>query len=91
MAASTPGIAPAYSAKAEPGSPPEPVRFQGLEKVDRARRFKPAAAAGSLEKREDRREQDLVTANKKTRQKDHQGARIEARSARCNHSSRSWS
>jgi hypothetical protein len=36
---------------------------------------------------EHRREHDLVAANKKTRQKKHQGARIEARSARRNHSS----
>jgi hypothetical protein len=33
------------------------------------------------------REQDLVAANKKPGQKKHQGARIEARSARRNHSS----
>jgi hypothetical protein len=88
-ATSAPGIATAHPAKAEPGSTPESVRLQRLEKVNGARRFKPAAASRSRQKRERRREHDLVAANNKTREKQHQGARIEARSARRNHSSRS--
>src|SRR5205814_5080783 len=42
---------------------------------------------GPGQKMEHGRKHDLVAANKKTRQKKHQGARIEARSARRNHSS----
>jgi hypothetical protein len=87
VAPAAPGMATAYSAETKPRSAPDSMRLQGLEKIDGARRFKPAAATRPLEKRQNRREQNLVTANKKTREQEHQGARIEARSARRNHSS----
>src|SRR3954467_8875040 len=87
MPAPTPRVAPTQPAETKPGPAADTVRFQSLEEIDGARRFKPAAAPRPFEKREHRREQNLVSANKKTREQDHQGARIEARSARRNHSS----
>src|ERR1043166_1303568 len=85
--APAPGMAPSQPAQTQPGPAPDSVCLQGLEKISGARRFKPATATRPLEKGEHWREQNLVTANKKTRQENHQGARIEARSARRNHSS----
>src|SRR5438067_1427297 len=85
--AASPRIASAHATNAEPGAAQNSVRLQRLEKIGGARRFKTATASRAGQKVERRREQDLVAANKKTRQKKHQGARIEARSARRNHSS----
>ena len=85
--AAAPRIATADATKAEPRPAQNSMRLQRLEKINRAGRFKTATAARSLQKMEHRRENDLVTANKNARQKQHQGARIEARSARRNHSS----
>ena len=87
VAAAAPGIATADTANSKPRSAQNSMRLQRLEKIDRARRFETAAATRPGQKVEHRREDDLVAANKKTRQKKHQGARIEARSARRNHSS----
>src|SRR5437773_11018106 len=86
-----PRMTTAQPAQAQPRSAQDSVRLQGLEKINRTRRFKAATGARPAQEREHRRDQQLVAANKKTREKKHQGARIEARSARRNHSSFSWS
>jgi hypothetical protein len=85
--ASTPGMATAEAANSQPRSAQNSVRFQRLEKVSRTSRLKAATRGWPAEEREHGREQQLIAANKKTREKEHQGARIEARSARRNHSS----
>src|SRR4051812_29577170 len=87
VSSAAPRIATAKTAKTEPRSAQNSMRLQRLEKIDRARRFKTTATTRPGQKMKHRREDDLVAANKKTRQKKHQGARIEARSARRNHSS----
>ena len=85
--ASTPRMATAQPTNPQPRSAENSVCLQRFEKVSRTRRLKAAARARPAEKGEYRRNQDLVAANKQTREKEHQGARIEARSARRNHSS----
>jgi glutamate/tyrosine decarboxylase-like PLP-dependent enzyme len=87
VSTAAPRIATGETANAKPRSAQNSMRLQSLEKINRARRFETAAATRSGQKVEHRREDDLIAANKKTRQKKHQGARIEARSARRNHSS----
>jgi hypothetical protein len=87
MPSPTPGVAAAQAADPEPGSTEDAVRLQRREEISRASRLKPAARPRAAQKSENRRNENLVTSNKKTREKEHQGARIEARSARRNHSS----
>src|SRR5881394_1758233 len=82
-----PRVTTAQPAHTQPRSAQDSVRLQGFEKINRTRRFKAATGAWPAQEREYRRDQQLVAANKKTREKKHQGARIEARSARRNHSS----
>lgn len=82
-----PGMATAQPADAEPGPAQDAVRLERREEVSRASRLEPAARSRPVQKRENRRNEKLVTSNKKTREKEHQGARIEACSARRNHSS----
>jgi hypothetical protein len=82
-----PRMTTAQSADAEPCSPQSSVGLQALEKVNRTGRFKAAARPRSAQERKHRRDQQLVTANEKTQEEKHQGAKIEARSARRNHSS----
>lgn len=82
-----PGMAAAQPADPQPRSPEDSVCFQGAEKVSRARRFEAASRPRSAQNGENRRNEKLITSDKKTREKEHQGARIEARSARRNHSS----
>jgi len=91
MPSSAPGMTTAQSAHTQPRSPQNSVCLQGFEKINRTRRFKAATRPRPAQEREHRREQKLVAANKKTREEEHQGAKIEARSARRNHSSFSWS
>src|SRR5438552_5264225 len=87
MPAAAPRIAAGQATDAEPASTDYAVRFERFQKVSRTARLETASTARSSQKRQHRREEQLVTANKKTREKKHQGARIEARSARRNHSS----
>jgi hypothetical protein len=87
LPAAAPRIATAETTDAEPRPAQNSVRLERLEKISRARRFETAAATRPGQDMKHRREEDLVAANKQTRQKKHQGARIEARSARRNHSS----
>ena len=61
--------------------------FQGFEKIDRAGRLESAPEAGPSQEGEQRGNQKLVPTNQQSKKPDHQGARIEARSARRNHSS----
>ncbi len=75
------------AAKSEPASPKNAVRLDGLQKIRRARRLEAAARSRPAQKRKHWRNQALVSADKKTDERKHQGARIEARSARRNHSS----
>ena len=84
---SAPGMTTTQSADAQPRPPQDSVRLQGFEKVSRTGRFKAATRPRPAQEREHRREQELVAANEKTREEKHQGAKIEARSARRNHSS----
>src|SRR3954463_2487708 len=85
VSATTPRVAAAQSPKAELQSAQSAVRFKRLQKIGGTGRGEATAVARSGQEREHRRDQDLVTANNKTREKEHQGARIEARSARRNH------
>ena len=61
--------------------------FRGFQKICRAGRFEPATGAGPAYQGEERRERALINTNENTEQTEHQGARIEARFARRNHSS----
>jgi len=90
MPSPAPRMTTPEAAEAQPRSAQNSMRLQCFEKVSRTRRFKAASRARSAEQRQDRRDQQLIAANKKTREKEHQGARIEARSARRNHSSFNW-
>jgi hypothetical protein len=83
----TPGMTAAKTAQSQPSAPKQTVLLERFEKVDRACWLETAPGARSTEKRQHRRNRYLVSANQKTHEREHQGARIEARSARCNHSS----
>jgi hypothetical protein len=84
---SAPGMATAKTAHSQPCAAKKSVSFERFEKVSRTGRLKAASGARSTQKRQHGRNEQLVTANQKTHEQEHQGARIEARSARCNHSS----
>ena len=77
----------AKPAQTQPRSTEKTVPLERFHEVSRTRRFEPASRARSTEKGQDRRDEQLITANQKTHEQNHQGARIEARSARRNHSS----
>src|SRR5688572_7419446 len=83
----TPRMTTAQPADAQPGSAHDAMRLQRREEVSRTGGLKPATRPRPAQKREHRRDEELITSNKKTREKEHQGARIEARSARRNQSS----
>jgi hypothetical protein len=87
VALSTPGMATAKTAHSQPRTAKKSVSLERFEKVSRTGRLKAASGARSTQKRQHGRNEQLITANQKTHEQDHQGARIEARSARCNHSS----
>lgn len=87
MPTPAPGMATAQSAQTQPCSAKDAVGLERLQKVSRAGRFKTASRPRSAQKRKDRGNKNLITSNKNAREKEHQGARIEARSARRNHSS----
>lgn len=82
-----PGVTATKPAQSQPRSTKKTVPFEGFEKIGRTGRLETASGARSTQKRQDRRNEQLITANQKTHEQDHQGARIEARSARRNHSS----
>jgi hypothetical protein len=76
-------------AQAEPTAAQDAMSFHCFEEVVRAGRLKPATAARSAQPGEHRRDRPLITADQKSDDQAHQGARIKARFARRNHSSRS--
>lgn len=82
-----PGVTATKPAQSQPRSTKKTVPLERLEEIDRTSRLEPAPGARSAQKRQDRRNEQLITANQKTHEQEHQGARIEARSARRNHSS----
>src|SRR5476651_349594 len=87
VAMPTPGMATRETAQAEPTSGHHAAHLDRLQKIGRTSRFKSATRTGSADRRQDRRERALISANKKASERKHQRARIEARSARRNHSS----
>jgi hypothetical protein len=82
-----PGMTAAKTAQSQPRSAKKTVLLERFKEVDRTRRLETASGARSTKKRQHRRTEHLITANQKTHEQEHQGARIEARSARRNHSS----
>jgi hypothetical protein len=87
MALSAPGMTTAKTAQSQPRAAKKSVSLERFEKVSRTGRLKAASGARSTQERQHGRNEHLITANQKTREQEHQGAKIEARSARCNHSS----
>ena len=83
----TPGMTATKTAQSQPCSAEKTVPLERFKEVDRTGRLETAAGARSTQKRQHRRNEQLITTNQKTREQEHQGARIEARSARRNHSS----
>ena len=81
-----PGRAAADSFQSEPAAAQGAVCLHGFQKVGGTGRLKPAAARRAAEKRKHGRDQNLVAANQASNKQAHQGARIEARSARRNQS-----
>ena len=63
------------------------MRFHRFQKICRTGRLESTTGPGPAYQREERRERALINANENTEQAEHQGARIEARFARRNHSS----
>jgi hypothetical protein len=84
---SPPRMATAQTAQSQPCAAKKTVSLERFEKVNRTSGLKTASGARTAQKREHGRNEQLITANQKTQEQDHQGARIEARSARRNHSS----
>ena len=84
---SAPGMTAAKTSQSQPGPAKETVPLDRFKEVGGACRFEAAAGARSTQKGQDWRNEQLIAANQKTHEKEHQGARIEARSARRNHSS----
>jgi hypothetical protein len=82
-----PGVTAAKPSQSQHRSAKETVSLDRFQKIGRTRRLETAAGARTAEKRQQRRNQQLITAKEKAHQQEHQGARIEARSARRNHSS----
>src|SRR5947207_2358452 len=87
MPAPAPRMTTAQAANTQPRPAQNSMGLQRFEKVGRTCRFEAASRARTTEERQHRRDQPLIAADKKTHEKEHQGARIEARSARRNHSS----
>ena len=87
VSATTPRMAATQAAKPQPAPAQKPVRLERLQKIDGTGRLEAAPSAGSGQKRQDRRERQLITANKKTQEENHQGARIGARFLQRNRSS----
>jgi hypothetical protein len=63
------------------------MRFHCFQKICRTGRLESATGTGPANQGEDRRERALINTNENPEQAEHQGARIEARFARRNHSS----
>jgi len=84
---SSPRVAAKKAAHPQPRSAKEALPFERFEKVDRTGRLEAASGTRPAQKRQHRRYEQLITANQKTHEQEYQGARIEARSARRNHSS----
>ena len=63
------------------------MRFHCFQKISRTGRLESTTETGPPNQGEERRERALINANENPEQAEHQGARIEARFARRNHSS----
>src|SRR4051794_28919628 len=85
----TPWMAASQSFHCEPQSLEQPVRLDGLDTIMRTRRLKSASTGWTAEPAKHRRDGDLIGTNDEPKEPKHQGARIEARVARRNHSSSS--
>jgi hypothetical protein len=82
-----PRVAAAKTPQPHRCPPQRTVHLDRFQEVNRTRGLETASRARSAQKRQQRRNKQLITANQKAHEKEHQGARIEARSARRNHSS----
>src|ERR1700674_1214003 len=71
--AAAPRIATGQTTHAEPAPTKQSMRFERFQKVGGTSRLETASAARSRQKREHGRDERLVTANEKTRAKEHQG------------------
>src|SRR6266404_3016420 len=84
---SAPGMTTTKTAQSQPRSAKKTVPLERFKEVDRTGRLETASGARSTKERQHGRNEQLITTNQKTHEQEHQGARIEARSARRNHSS----
>jgi hypothetical protein len=82
-----PGMTTAETPQSQPTSTTKTVRLERLQEVGRTARLESASRSRPAQKRQHGRNRKLITANEKTHEEKHQGAKIEARSARRNHSS----
>jgi hypothetical protein len=79
-------LAASEALQSQPASVPNAMRVHRFQKISRTGRGKSAAAVRTAKQTKQRRKRALIEANDKTNQSEHQ-SRIEARLARCNHSS----
>ena len=87
MTLSAPGVTAAEPSQPQRRSAKKTMCFERFEEISGTSRLETAAGTRSTQKRQYGRNQPLITANEEAQQEKHQGARIEARSARRNHSS----
>lgn len=72
--------------QSQPAAAPGAVGFNGLQKIFGTAGVKTAARSRPAERLQQRRESHLINAYAKAQNSEHQGARIEVRLARRNHS-----
>src|SRR6266480_630308 len=89
VAGSAPRLTARQAFQSQPASAGKAVYLDRFQKICRTGRFKSTAGAGPAEQGKQGRECAFVKPNKKSNQEKHQGARIEARFTRRNHSSSS--
>ena len=89
VSVSTPGLAAREPFQSHPAAANHAVRFSRLQKISRTSGLEPATQSRAAEPGKQRRDRPLIGANEKPDEEEHQGAKIEARFARRNHSSRS--
>src|SRR5215470_3686214 len=86
VSTSTPWLTTSETFQSEPTAMPNAVGLHRFQEISRTSRGKSAAAVRTAKQAKQRRKRALIDANGKTDQSEHQ-SRIEARLARCNHSS----
>src|SRR5438477_4538937 len=74
---SAPGMTATKTAQSQPCSAKKTVSLERFQEVDRTGRLETASGVRSAKKRQNRRNEQLITANQKTHEQEHQGARIE--------------